>query len=365
MKQKLLTLAVAASVSAANAGTLQTSGEDLFLSTDGGIKVHNADKSKSFQLGGRIQWDYDATDSNDTDTDTEDLDVRRARIYVKGNVGDWGYKAQFNVAESQDGEEGGSAEDLYIRYMGFGKTANITVGKQKEPFGLEALTSSKDITSLERSAMTELYTPGRSAGVQVHGKGSNWTYGVGYFEADGDDSNDYDQNALTGRVTFVPVKSDELLVHLGAGLSNRDAEDSSDEVDLYNLEAAAVMGPLHIQGEYFDGEFGDTDFDGFYVQAGWILTGEQRPYKDGAFKIVKPAAEAGAWEVVLRYEDGEGKYSDVGLTTADGEQTTLGVNYYANQHVRIGLSYMDGESEDEMGDKIDGDELRARLQFVF
>ena len=174
------------------------------LSTKGGIKIHNEDGSKSFQLGGRLQWDYtdDEYDmANGTTGEKTDFDVRRARLYVKGNVGDWAYKAQFNVAEG-DGSKGGNAEDLYIRYTGFGKKANITVGKQKEPFGLEELTSSKDITSLERSAMTELYAPGRSGGVQVHGKGSNWTYGIGIFEADGDSSNDFDDTALTARATF-------------------------------------------------------------------------------------------------------------------------------------------------------------------
>ena len=118
---------------------------------------------------------------------------------------------------------------------------------------------------------------------------------------------------------------------------------------------------LRIVSEYFDAEEGSVDSDGFYVQAGWVITGETRPYKGGKFKRIKPANKSGAWEAVVRYEDGEGKYSDIGLTTADGEQTTFGVNYYANNAVRIGLSYMDGELE--TGEE--GDELRARLQFVF
>ncbi|MGK0442697.1 MAG: phosphate-selective porin OprO/OprP [Pseudohongiellaceae bacterium] len=359
MKQTLLTLAVAASVSAVNAGTLQTSGEDLFISTNGGIKVHNADKSKTFQLGGRLQWDYDATESSDAGVDTEDLDVRRARIYVKGKMGDWAYKAQFNVAES-DGAKGGNAEDLYIRYTGFGKSANVTVGKQKEPFGLEGLTSSKVGPMLERSAVTEFYTPGRSAGIQVHGAGSNWTYGVGYFEADGDGSNDIDQSAITARATFLPINTDDLLVHVGAGFSMRDADNSNDEADLYNVEVAAVMGAFHAQAEYFEAEFGDVDADGYYLQAGWVITGETRPYKKGAFGLIKPASESGAWEIVIRHEDGDGKYKDIGLNSGNGEQTSYGINYYANNNVRLGLSYMDGESEGE-----DGDELRARLQLVF
>ena len=58
----------------------------------------------------------------------------------------------------------------------------------------------------------------------------------------------------------------------------------------------------------------------------------------------------------------DGKYSDVGLATTDGEQTTLGVNYYVNSNVRLGLSYMDGE-EDTSG--LEGEEVRLRTQFTF
>lgn len=159
MSKKYLGLALAISAaSAAQAGTVTTSGKDLVIDTDSGIKVKVSDNSASFQLGGRLQWDYDATQSDANGVDTTDFDVRRARLYAKGHFGDWAYKAQFNVAES-DGAKGGNAEDLYIRYLGFGSAATVTIGKQKEPFGLEQLTSSKDISALERSAMTERYTP--------------------------------------------------------------------------------------------------------------------------------------------------------------------------------------------------------------
>lgn len=370
MKKALLPLAVAAVATTTHAGTVTTDGADIKLSTKGGLKAATVDGKASVQLGGRLQWDYDSTEARESGIDSEDLDVRRARLFVAGHYGDWAYKAQFNIAES-DGADGGNAEDLYVRYTGFGKLANITVGKQMEPFGLEQMTSSKDISLLERSAITEFYVPARSGGIQVHGNGANWTYGIGVFEADGDGSDDFSDTALTGRVTFAPVKSEAMVLHLGAAYTTRDADTdgnpaTSEEVDTYSLELGLVSGPFHAQAEYFDAEenteLADRDYDGYYLQAGWILTGETRPYQNGVFKRVKPAADSGAWEVVLRYESGFGRYSDVGLTSAEGEQAALGVNYYANDNVRLGLSYMSGE-EDLTG--YDGDELRARLQFAF
>jgi len=361
MSKKYLGLALAISAaSAAQAGNVTTSGKDLVIDTESGIKVKTSDKSASFQLGGRLQWDYDATQSDDNGVDTTDFDVRRARLYAKGHFGDWAYKTQFNVAES-DGADGGTAEDLYIRYLGFGSAATVTIGKQKEPFGLEELTSSKDISALERSAMTERYAPGRSGGIQLSGKGSNWTYGIGYFEAGGNGSDDFNNTAVTARGTVAPIQTNNMVVHLGAGYTTRDADTQADEVDTFNLELAGASGPFHAQAEYFDSEEGQVDVDGYYVQLGWIITGESRPYKAGAFKRVKPASPKGAWEVVARFEDGNGKYSDVGLATTDGEQTTLGVNYYANKNVRLGMSYMDGEEANGAS----GDEVRARFQYAF
>lgn len=368
MKKALLPLAIAAIATTAQAGTITTDGADIKLSTKGGLTAATADGEASVQLGGRIQWDYDATEARDYSIDSEDLDIRRARLFVAGHYGDWAYKAQFNIAES-DGAEGGDAEDLYVRYTGFGKLANITVGKQQEPFGLEELTSSKDISVLERSALNERYAPGRSSGLQVHGNGANWTYGIGLFEADGDGSDDMSDTALTGRVTFAPIQSHDMVLHLGTAYTTRDSDGdpaTAGDFDVHSLELALVTGPFHAQAEYFNAEqsneMADVDFDGYYVQVGWIVTGEARPYKNGVFKRVKPAADSGAWEVVMRYEDGFGKYSDVGLNTVEGEQATLGVNYYVNDNVRLGLSYMSGE-EDATG--FEGEELRARVQFAF
>ncbi|MAM59962.1 MAG: ATPase [Maritimibacter sp.] len=361
MKKKYLCFVLAASgASMAQAGTVTTEGSDLVINTKSGLEVKKADDSAGFKLGGRIQWDYDATQTDDGAVDTQDFDVRRARLYTAGYYGDWSYKTQFNVAES-DGADGGTVEDLYIRYNGFGSRATVTVGKQKEPFGLEELTSSKDISALERSAMTERYAPGRNAGLQLSGKGRNWTYGVGYFEADGDGPDDINNAAITGRATFAPINGNDRVLHVGAGFSSRDADTSQDETDLYNVELAGVVGPFHAQTEYFDSDEGSVSSDGYYIQLGWIITGESRPYKGGKFKRVKPASNAGAWEVIARYEDGDGKYSDVGLSSTDGEQTTFGVNYYANNNVRLGISYMDGEDVNNNG----GDELRGRVQYAF
>src|SRR3546814_17666509 len=57
-------------------------------------------------------------------------------------------------------------------------------------------------------------------------------------------------------------------------------------------EAAAVLGPLTVAGEYgrlsIDrlGSAPSADFDGFYVSATYFLTGQSRPFKNGNFHCV-------------------------------------------------------------------------------
>jgi len=339
MKIKLFAALVAAaamaSTSAANA--------EVKVSTKGGLKVSSGDYK--FQFGGRIMYDYNKSEKNGV-TDEDDFDLRRGRLYVKGNIAkDWAFKSQFNI-------DGSGAEDLYLRYTGWGKGANVTIGNQKMPFGLEQLTSSKDISVLERSAITERYVVGRAEGVQLHGAMGNSTYGIGVFTDDEKNS----EVGFAARYTTA-FKGENSLIHLGLAYKDID-EDSA-----LGFEAAMVSGPFHVQAEIMDGEEADNDdLSGYYVQVGYVLTGESRPYKGGKFKRVSPKGKAGAWEVVARYEDGDGKHSDIELGTTDASAYTLGVNWYAHNNVRLGINYTDGEDNLNQDD---GSEFRVRFQLTF
>jgi phosphate-selective porin OprO/OprP len=377
MKMKLLTTATSvlalAIAAQANAGVVTSKGDDLVISTKSGLKVATADGNTSFAVGGRIQWDYANIDVNG-DNVINDTYIRRARVFFKGHNGDWAYKAQYNLDDNRGvlKRKGGVVEDLYIRYTGFGKAANITVGKQKAPFGLEQLTSSKDITSLERSASTVLFTAGRHVGLQLHGATGMFSYGIGAFEADKEfiDSDgkffDKDDNgnddgagsiAVVGRVTAAPINEDGSVLHFGAGFIQAPDDSQNFRLkDVYNLEVAGVAGPFHYQAEYFDG----TDADSYYAQVGWVLTGESRPYKKGVFKRIKPKSDSGAWELVARYNDGSGDFGE--LSDAEAKSYLFGVNWYATNNVRIGANYSTIEADSTNND---ADIFQMRIQYVY
>lgn len=340
MKIKLIAALIAASAAtmapAANA--------EVKVSTKGGLKVSSGDYK--FEFGGRIMYDYNRSEENG-EVDENDFNLRRGRVYAKGNISkNWKFKTQFNT-------NGDGVEDLYLRYTGFGKGANITIGNQKMPFGLEELTSSKDISVLERSAITEQYAVGRAEGIKLHGSaGGKSTYAVGVFTDDEKDA----EIGFAARYTLA-FGGDSSLFHLGFAYKDID-EDSA-----IGVEGAFASGPFHVQAEYVDGETASNDdLSGYYLQAGYILTGESRPYKGGKFKRVKPEGKGGAWELVARYEDGDGNHSDIELGRDDASAFTLGVNWYAHKNVRLGVNYTDGESNTSDDD---GSEFRVRFQLTF
>ena len=65
----------------------------------------------------------------------------------------------------------------------------------------------------------------------------------------------------------------------GNGLANLPA----DKVETYNLELSWRKGPFWLASEYFrtavnNPALENPVFDGYYVSASWVLTGEMRPY---------------------------------------------------------------------------------------
>lgn len=321
-----------------------TAKAEVEVSTKGGLSVTSGDYQ--FKFGGRIHYDYNRSELNG-EVDEDDFDLRRGRVFASGNIAkNWQFKTQFNV-------NGDGVEDLYIRYTGWGSLANLTVGNQKMPFGLEQMISSNDISVLERTAITERYSVGRAEGIQLHGKTANQTYGIGFFTDDQQDS----EKGFAARYTIAPLKTESSVFHLGAAYKDIGATSA------LGLEVAYATGALHVQAEYMDGEeAGNEDLSGYYLQLGYLLTGESRPYKDGVFKRVSPAAKSGAWEALLRYENGDGNHADIELGNNDAAAVTVGLNWYAHKNVRLGVNYTDGEAN--LNDD-DGSEFRVRLQLTF
>jgi len=338
--------------------------------TQGEAKAAKAEAKANhskLKIGGRIQADA-AFYKDDPGLDMGDgAEFRRARLFAKGKIGDFHYKAQYDFAGN-----GTKIKDLYIQYVGL--PVHIKVGNFKEPFSLEELTSSKYITFMER-AMPNVFAPSRNIGAALSGHGDSWSAAAGVFTngAGGTTSGVDSKFDATGRLTFAPIHEKTRVLHLGAGInyslpdSTRslrfDARSEShithkklvdittpnvDSVLKYDLEAAAVFGPASIQGEYVrtdvsfqNGITNEPSFSGYYIFGSWFLTGESRPYsvKKGSFGRVHPnhnfqlgADGWGAWEVAARFSQLD--LEDTGFAGGKEQNITVGLNWYPHPHLR-------------------------------
>jgi phosphate-selective porin OprO/OprP len=135
------------------------------------------------------------------------------------------------------------------------------------------------------------------------------------------------------------------------------------------VEALLAEGPFSLLGEYQHAwvqapASGDPEFDGYYVTASWILTGEHRPYDRtvGYARRVMPGGRWGAPEVVVRFSHVD--LDDGVVQGGSFDKTYLGLNWWATRRWKFGVGW--GHTWLTRFDAIGvTDAVQARLQFVY
>jgi phosphate-selective porin OprO/OprP len=348
------------------------------------------DGKLKFRIGGKAQ--FDGTTGSGSSTYEEsfgpietEYKVRRLQAYSAGRYRKFNFNVEFELGPDWgvsdawiEGAEGGL--EVWGHYLG-----KLRVGAMNEPFSLERQSSSYNIGFMERSLPVQTLAPGTNIGAMVHDSGpkGRFTWAVGLFSIGQKNDNNASNSALsiTGRYTYCPINRDEgrRLLHFGLSLSARspsggdvryrsrpearfvdylvDTGDiASSNIALLGLEFAAIRGPLWMAAEYIQSDVsaqlvGSPNFGGSYVQVGWFLTGESKPYRNnsGTFDRLRPThkyhggnpfkkTNGGAWEV-------NGRVSTVDLTDGDvngGRLTdfTAALSWFPNATTRIELNYI-------------------------
>lgn len=345
-----------------------------------GLRFETADKRYRFKMGGRVHFDsgwFSGDDLKDAGISLEDADgFRRARLNVSGEFADGNFfKAEYDFAGgigSTDARPG--LTDVYVGRKDVLPGTSLQVGHFKEPFSLEQLVGANYITFLERS-LADTFVPARNNGVMASGTlgEEQATWAVGLFSADTDGAGNSSSDggyAGTARLTWAPVYQQDgaRVVHVGAAYSMRDEEGvqykarpearllgtfldtgtiDSDDVDLLGAEAACVVGPFSLQGEYIQASTSgntEADLSGWYAEASWFLTGEHRVYKrsEGVFSRVTPrhpttAGGHGAWQVAVRASNLD--FTDSAVDAGELNNLMLGLNWHMNSNMRMMLNY--------------------------
>jgi phosphate-selective porin OprO/OprP len=361
---------------------------------------------------------------------------RRARFGFEGTAfSDWSYTFIYDFGGS--GTEGSTIASAYIQYNGLGPV-HVRVGAFPPPESLDDTTSAGDLLFLERSQPADVArsvagADGRDAASIFYYDDSafaalSYTGGVVGDAASGFD----DQQAAVGKFAYrFNFGEDENLV-LGADTTyvfkfadavagggtptalrlrerpelNVDSNNTSgirlidtgsisaDSYWQWGLEAAGNVKNLYAQGGYFGYEanrhastLADPNFDGWYLQASWVLTGESKQYRPdiGAYTIPKPKENfsfdkggLGAWEIAARYSDLDLNYHAGAPGTAilpeairGGNQRiwSAGLNWYPNPVLRFMLDYQHvnvsrlNSTGGDLGATLDDVSLRLQVAF--
>ncbi|MGH8482165.1 MAG: OprO/OprP family phosphate-selective porin [Nevskiaceae bacterium] len=396
--------------------------------TKGGITIKTDDGRFEAKIGGRIHLDFASLDNDDSPTYSGDGGAyfRRARLTLTGKAYGWEYKFENDFADAEaatacdaadptDCETVGtnSFRDMYIATSLLG--GKVTIGQFKPLRGMEEMTSSNEVTMVERpfASASGLFSGRQFAiGTKYEGKTESMTYGIALQNNSvlkGGDSRVTEEPVISGRVTFAPVNTDTTTVHLGASLSMENGSSTGARLrgrgklpatDLgtsrtlaeagaagpdkdashIGLEVGASTGPFYAQAEYIQASYSDAfdpgtgpedaDVVAYYLMASFMLTGEHKPYSSGVFKSPKPKGENGALELKARYDSAENKDQP---TTATNQREisvlTVGANWYLNPNLRFMLEYSMGEdntvADTPSGGNPEPKAVTLRTQFSF
>ncbi|HEY5657584.1 MAG TPA: porin [Myxococcota bacterium] len=364
-----------------------------------GIRYTTPDGSHELRLGGRFHLDgyiYDADAPADARIDAldDDVDVRRLRAYLSGKHfdGDFRFKVEGEMAPDRVGWR-----NVWGAYRGI-DDVEFKVGNYIAPVGFEDLLSSNDHTFMERSLASAL-APGFLAGGSAGAWGRHWSVSVGGFTdpLGGDDIEKRKSHGLSavGRVTFAPWRKKRQLLHLGGSFEWRDVDSDSafrlrtrpesggadrlvdtgnlfgvDRSLTFGLEAAAVLGPWSLQGEYLRAHLErsfapNPAFQGGYVQLSWFATGESRRYSSrrAVFRSVEPRSRWGALELALRYSALD--LVDEDVVGGKEQNVTFGLNWYLNRNLRMMFNFVQVDADRRVTLETDRPRIyQLRLQAV-
>lgn len=257
--------------------------------------------------------------------------------------------------------------------------------------------------------MVDALTTGRDYGVSLAYQQERWRLRFGLFtemDQDGEGATDRDSAwSFAGRLNVTPMKEKTQVVHLGGGFVYESAEDESsvrfrarpdshvsdtrlidtnshgyDSILRYGLELGVMGGPFTAMAEWIkakvdrydwvnEADVADFDADGYYIQVGYVLTGESRGYTNGTWKNPKPNSIVGqgghgAWELALRWSNLD--LNDNDLDGGEEDNLSVGLNWYLTPTILMRADYttvleVDGGQKDGVEPSI----FQVRTQYEF
>ncbi len=374
LKARLIQLELSAGVKKEDIISRNQQGDDQSVKVIWGgptPTLSHANERWSFKARGKFQTDFMTSHSDVDGVDYGSAtEVRRVRLGAQGSIA----RSIDYVAEIDFNNRSVGFEDIYLRYR-INDKSSIRLGYHEASVSLDDETSDSNHSFLERSIYNAM-SLGRSVGVGYELQGDSWSLNTGVFgapESTREAGQDEGWRAAL-RVITTPLNNEQQLWHVGVSgyyLAARDrsefrvhshpeshqlaelfdtGEHAINDVRFFAFETAYQHKNVLLQTEvgqqtvdYIN--LAESDFVSAYVQAAWVLTGEQRSYNRdrGTFGGLAPnklvsSGGPGAIELALRYSHMDLVSGDI--RGGDGDTVSLGVNWYPNQYSRMSANWV-------------------------
>jgi len=374
------------------AGTAGPMPEDMSLNgtyTKPGFEFCTKDKANCLTVGGSlmVDWTYFSRDSLTSGLGTiatrTGADLRRARLHMKGTLASvWDYKL-----ETELNGDAQLIKDAFIRYTGM-DSMYFTAGQFRPAYNTVENSELTTSNFMERALAVQAFGMGHRMALQANFYNNWMTAAVGVFGAD------YNGNingavataadmpfGVNGRVMFQPWNEPGRVAAFGVGAYHQDAFGNAtagvkdtytfntnlglrafnnatpsvvygsvtvDNVTSVNVEGVYVQGPFDAEAAYIWTNVNQTaanptqKFKGYYVQAGYFLTGESRVWnaKDSTFAgKTSNNSDTGAFQVAARYDVVNMTNNNVAAGVRQ-DNVTVGLNYYPVDMVKLSANYI-------------------------
>jgi phosphate-selective porin OprO/OprP len=360
--------------------------------------------SPTLQIGGKAIWDnamfsQDPANRKLVGTEPNLTGFRFLRLMFYGDLYEnINYRLEVDMAQAQSSTNPtllAAFQDVWINFRELPVLGHLKVGFFKEPFGLEQQSGEEYLLFMERS-LANAFVPARHMGLMAYNdlneeQTLSWFTGT-FREGSGDKtfleySNEGDWGTTT-RLVWLPeydaASGGRYLVHLGGayeftGTNNNNADSKafnlipeinaqtpfstvtipSNDFQLFNVEAAVMNGPLLVQTEYMGAlltplKGQDIYLDGGYVEALYLLTGENHNYNlpgkffqgvtpyEPFFRVRNPDGDIitgwGAWELGARLS-----FIDLNNDKVGGGRAvnyTFGLHWYLTNNCSVMYNFI-------------------------
>lgn len=358
----------------------------------------------SFKLGLAFLVDYTAFSQDEASltqvgSQRDQAELRDFRIMGRGHLdvlADWRYaiSLQYKGFAQDPGQRNWQVADLSLS-TNLGSFAQVTFGKVKQTYVYEMVGDAANLPQAER--LLGPFFKSRDIGIKLGNTafGKRATWAVGWFNdwLINDEAFDVSGHQVTGRLTALPVWTDDSRRYLHLGISGRYNGADNDELrfsgkpesnvaDLFvdtgtldashawqlGLEVLYADGPFSVLAEYAQAwvaTAGGASLNGWYVTGSWIVTGGgPRPYDRavGYARRVPITRRHGELELVGRF--GRLDLDDADVSGGTLTKWYLGANWWATTRWKASVGY--GNASLDRFD-LEGRTgiFLARLQWIF